>query len=783
VAFSDAFLDDLRARLAVSVVVGKSMKLRKEGKEFRAVDDNSLTVNDQKQIWWDHGADKGGDIFKWFEEREGCTFPEAVERCAALAGVSIPTGYASGGERPNGSRANGSARAHSQSRDDREGPPPDERPAARSTAARSDGNPPGRPVTRREIVATFDYTTPQGDLLYQVVRWQLKLPDGSWDLSKKGKPKKIFSQRRPSIDEDGVWIWGLDAGDYMRRSGGDWYRFDEENWRKWSCTEMRAFDAVPHGLYRLVELREVGADETVYMPEGEPKVDLLWEWGLPATCNSGGAKNWRPEHAEFFRDRDVVILQDNDKPGRERSDIIGRDLRRVARRVRALDFSTTWPDAPEGADIVDWKRHREGTAEELQELVAKLAEWQPPPFVSRFGGIPFECLDDPGPEHEYLIDDWLTVGDKSIIGGASKSGKSFLAIHAAMSISLGIEFFGNKVLTPGLVIYQAGEGARGIKKRFRAWRQYFGVPVGKRVPVYILQSKIDLYSAQGDTNAFIEEVNGISQLYDVPLRALFIDTLAKAQGGADENSGRDMSIVMANIDRIAAAVPGCHVALVHHFNAAGTKLRGHSSIYANIDQVVLVTKDEESKVRTALLDKQKDGEDGATIKFELMQVELGRRAVDGKPITSCVTLSVGGKAAAKAEGKNAVSLQLSDQQTNIVNALKKAITEHGEDAPASLGLPKSIKKVVRYKQWLQAYRDVWPGDPTTDDAAIRQAMKRAGEKLIRLKVIGRVNPYVWLTGRAVAGAVEGLARYGESQKPTPRAEELPLPEGIEEGDL
>jgi hypothetical protein len=35
-----------------------------------------------------------------------------------------------------------------------------------------------------------------------------------------------------------------------------------------------------------------------------------------------------------------------------------------------------------------------------------------------------------------------------------------------------------------------------------------------------------------------------------------------------------------------------------------------------------------------------------------------------------------------------------------------------------------------------------------DDAAVRQAMKRAGEKLYALRIIGRINPYVWLTGRA-----------------------------------
>src|SRR5258708_21263394 len=210
----------------------------------------------------------------------------------------------------------------------------------------------------------------------------------------------------------------------------------------------------------------------------------------------------------------------------------------------------------------------------------------------------------------------------------------------AMCVATAMWWFGGKIRTPGLVIYQGGEGGRGIKKRFRAWRQHFGIKKDRKVPLYILQSKVDIHSHEGDTGKLIAEVQGISRLYGMPVVALFIDTLAKASGMADENSGRDMGVVMANVDRIAEAVPGCHVCLVHHMNAGGTKLRGHTSVYAGVDQVILVTKDEEARMSTAVLDKQKDDEDGVKINFELMQVEIGRRAVDGKPITSCVTLPV-----------------------------------------------------------------------------------------------------------------------------------------------
>lgn len=411
--------------------------------------------------------------------------------------------------------------------------------------------------------------------------------------------------------------------------------------------------------------------------------------------------------------------------------------------------------------------NRDGDVDDEYDL-----EPEPAPFVSRFGGIAFEQLDEPGPEHAHVVDGLITVGDKSVLGGASQSGKSFLAIHMGMCIATGRPFFGHKIMTPGLVIYQAGEGGRGIKKRFRAWRQFFSVPAAQRVPIYILQSKVDIHSHEGDTSKLIEEVQGISRLYGQPVVALFIDTLAKASGMADENSGRDMGVVMANVDRIADAVPGCHVCLVHHLNAGGTKLRGHTSVYAGVDQVMLVAKDVENKFSTMTLDKQKDDEDGAKILFELMQVEIGRRAVDGKPITSCVTLPIGGKLEAKLDGKSQHrTINLTSQQKNILTALKDALAEHGEPTPEKLKLPRSITTVVQYKHWRDAYAAI---AADAEDASMKKAMTRAGERLYSLGIIGKINPYVWLTGRATVETPLDVARGNvSSADPIPTQEEFP----------
>lgn len=94
--FTPEFLDELRARLPVSEVVGKRVKLKKAGREWKGLSPfqqektPSFFVNDQKQAWFDFSSGLNGNIFDFLMKTEGVTFPEAVERLAAMAGVALP---------------------------------------------------------------------------------------------------------------------------------------------------------------------------------------------------------------------------------------------------------------------------------------------------------------------------------------------------------------------------------------------------------------------------------------------------------------------------------------------------------------------------------------------------------------------------------------------------------------------------------------------------------------------------------------------------------------------
>ena len=93
-----ALLDDIRARLPVSEVVRRRVQLKKQGREWRGLSPfskertPSFYVNDQKRFWHDFSSGRHGDVFAFLVELDGLSFPEAVARCAELAGLTLPDG-------------------------------------------------------------------------------------------------------------------------------------------------------------------------------------------------------------------------------------------------------------------------------------------------------------------------------------------------------------------------------------------------------------------------------------------------------------------------------------------------------------------------------------------------------------------------------------------------------------------------------------------------------------------------------------------------------------------
>ena len=94
--FDERFLDEIKSRLRPSDVIGRTVKLRRQGREFVGLSPfnkektPSFYVNDDKGQFFDFSSGKTGDLISFLQETERLSFTEAVERLAAEAGVPLP---------------------------------------------------------------------------------------------------------------------------------------------------------------------------------------------------------------------------------------------------------------------------------------------------------------------------------------------------------------------------------------------------------------------------------------------------------------------------------------------------------------------------------------------------------------------------------------------------------------------------------------------------------------------------------------------------------------------
>ncbi|MFM5929748.1 MAG: DNA primase [Novosphingobium sp.] len=95
-SLSPQWLDELRARITLSAVIGRTTRLTKAGHEFKACcpfhneKSPSFTVNDQKGFYHCFGCGAHGDAIRWMTDQRGLSFMDAVKELASEAGLEVP---------------------------------------------------------------------------------------------------------------------------------------------------------------------------------------------------------------------------------------------------------------------------------------------------------------------------------------------------------------------------------------------------------------------------------------------------------------------------------------------------------------------------------------------------------------------------------------------------------------------------------------------------------------------------------------------------------------------
>ncbi|MGA8163955.1 MAG: CHC2 zinc finger domain-containing protein [Waddliaceae bacterium] len=152
------------------------------------------------------------------------------------------------------------------------------------------------------------------------------------------------------------------------------------------------------------------------------------------------------------------------------------------------------------------------------------------------------------PEKNWLIKGIIGGNDLGMIFGPPGSGKSFVVIDMIMASCLGLKWAREFVVTKPLnVVYCAGEGISGLKSRFEAATNEYGLDPDSLRNLTIFPQVPQLFSTDSKENVitFIREWESSQEKEKPkPVDILFLDTLHSATSGAEENSAKDMGRVL-----------------------------------------------------------------------------------------------------------------------------------------------------------------------------------------------------------------------------------------------
>ncbi len=249
------------------------------------------------------------------------------------------------------------------------------------------------PASKPEIVARYNYTDIDGNLLNQKTRFS----DKSFSWSHK---------------ENGKWTRGHKGNPV---------------------------------LYNLPALKSSG---TVYVVEGEKDVETMKRNGFISVCSAHGAGSgkWLPQYTEALKSRNVIVIPDNDTQGKNFAVETCNALAGHAASVKMIDLTDEWSGLPEKGDISDVFQmgKPEDVLIKLEALVTVTREWEPTAgkamiaiednsFLSCF-----KTLDEfEEEEATWIIPGWIPEGQITLMAADGGVGKTTVWCNLISAVSNG----------------------------------------------------------------------------------------------------------------------------------------------------------------------------------------------------------------------------------------------------------------------------------------------------------------------------------------------------------
>lgn len=358
---------------------------------------------------------------------------------------------------------------------------------------------------KKEIETVYDYQDKDGNLLFQVVRYN----------------PKDFRQRRP--DGNGGYIWNLEG--------------------------------IQTVLYELPEI--IKSDEVIIV-EGEKDADNLLSLGFCATTAPMGAGKWREHYNEYLKDKDVILIPDNDPAGMDH-------MKQVANSVNGTKRSLKLIQLPEH-DVSDWSETFEDKNEAAERL-AIMIENAEPYILSHNPKEPIKFCDVSFTPREHIIKDFPLDRKLLYVHSAEGGGlKSFIALHLIKCILARLPLFGKyEILLSGPVFL-----------------------FDEETPEPIMEERLNGFGLKNkDYEGYLFHFSGLKIDRDEDLRTILsmvekyhpvlcvFDSFTRFHNG-EENSNTEMKEVMMNFRQIANMGPMTWI--IHHVAKESKLTRGASEI-------------------------------------------------------------------------------------------------------------------------------------------------------------------------------------------------------------
>jgi hypothetical protein len=332
-------------------------------------------------------------------------------------------------------------------------------------------------------------------------------------------------------------------------------------------------------------------DGPLFFVEGEKCVGCLEDLGLMATTNFGGSKAWDSSYAKHLEGRELIILPDNDKPGRELAKQVYKSLTNKD-KVKVVEL----PGLKDKDDIHDWLNEG-GTKDTLLELVKNapssheiISLWDNSQGSPNFK--PVICLGDvQSQEITYLWEPYIPMKKLTIVEGDPGIGKSWLTLELSAQVSIGGRLPGTGLGEPGKVLLLTAEDDPADTQKPRLEK------LGANTKNIFVHPQPEYLDDKG--LAFVEY-----HLQILKPKLLIIDPLQCYLGSKDMNKANETRSLLAPLAELASKY-NCAVLIVRHLKKGADKsiYRGMGSIdiLAAARSVLLVGCNQSNKEERAII--------------------------------------------------------------------------------------------------------------------------------------------------------------------------------------